>query len=131
MTRRYIPATHDPIVTEMNTKWRRTDQEIADEMGFSKDTITPNRVRLGLPMYSRPKMPLAPRQHEPAPPKEKPNPLTVAAYWLGKRLIEKRGTYWLDNAPAGLDAIMRATNEVIKAKGNGEIQVGYNSRWLV
>jgi hypothetical protein len=37
MTRRqYDPATHDPILTELNTKWRRTDQEIADEMGFGQ-----------------------------------------------------------------------------------------------
>lgn len=32
--RRYVPEVHDAILTDLNQKWRRTDMEAADEMGF-------------------------------------------------------------------------------------------------
>jgi hypothetical protein len=128
LVNRYIPETHDPILTEMNEKWRRTDQEIADAMGLHIGTVSYHRSRLGLPRYTRPRPALV-RQEEPAPAKERANPLRTADLWLGKRLVEKKGMYWLDGVPASLEKIMQATNRLLKAAGAE--QIGYNSRWLV
>jgi hypothetical protein len=128
MTHRFIPETHDAVLTELNEKWRRTDQEIADAMGFSRDTITGHRNRLGLPRYIRPKAP-GNREADSRAPKEKPNPLKVASVWLGKRLVEKPSGYWLDGVPVNLDAIMQATNQILKAEGVE--QVTYCERWRV
>ncbi len=129
MTHRYIPATHDPILTEMNQTWRRTDREIADEMGFDLTTITRNRMRLGLPTNSRPRPLPHPAEQLSTPlPPEKPNPVAVAARCLGPRLVEKRSGFWLDGRPASLDTVIRAANAVLKR--NGLEQVGI-LRWRV
>ena len=130
MNRRYIPAVHDPILTEMNQKWRRTDQEIADEMGFDKLTIQKYRILLGLPLNTRPR----PIQHRDtdrsaAIPKGRQNPLLVAERQLGKRLVEKPSGYWLDGVPVSLDGIMKATNMILKA--GGMPQCLHNDRWKV
>lgn len=130
MTRAYLAATHDPILSELNQKWRRTDQEIADEMGFDKRTITEHRVRLKLPMNSRPKPASYTPAHESVPlPKVKPNPLAVAKLWLGKRLVEKPSGYWLDDRPVNLTTLMRAANELMKEQGAD--QLAHNPGWLV
>jgi hypothetical protein len=126
---RYLPATHDPILTEMNNQWRRTDQEIADEMGFDRDTITTQRVRLGLPRYSRPRPTYGKAERDPPPPKDAPNPLRVAGLWLGTRLVEKPSGYWLDGVPANLDGIIRAANRLLKEAGVE--QLSQNPRWRV
>jgi hypothetical protein len=129
MNRRYIPETHDTILTEMNTKWRRTDQEIGEEMGFDKQTIHHHRIRLGLPTNIRPRPVQHPTEKDAigAPP-DKPNPVKVAERWLGKRLVEKPSGFWLDGRPASLDNVMRATNTVLK--GQDIEQVGVD-RWKV
>lgn len=63
-------------------------------------------------------------------PKGKPNPLTVAQQWLGARLVlREAGHHSLDGQPAGLDAIMRATNAILVA--NGFEQVVHSDRWRV
>jgi hypothetical protein len=132
MTRReYIPAMHDPILTELNTKWRRTDQEIADEMGFDKCIIGKHRARLNLPLNPRPKFtPHAPKEElRTATAKTKPNPLKVAKQWLDERLVEKPSGYWLDSVPVNLDAIMRATNRIIKSHGGQ--QCVHSEKWKV
>lgn len=128
MNRRYLPETHDPILKEMNTKWRRTDQEIADEMGFDKSTIGEQRRRLGLPINSRPKGIQSPTEKSGYTPTEPVNPVKVAQRWLGNRLTEKQGAFWLDSRPANLDAVMRETNRMLMA--NGIEQVGID-RWRV
>jgi hypothetical protein len=127
---RYTPKIHDQILTEMNQKWRRTDQEIADEMGFDRATITTNRNRLGLPRNSRPKLPqFRESKRELLPPKEKPNPLKIASMWLDKRLVEKPSGYWLDDVPVNLDAIMQAANLLMKRAGAE--QCCYSEKWRV
>ena len=130
MTRYYTPETHDPILTELNQKWRRTDREIADEMGFDKSTIRTNRIRLKLPINWRPRM-VVPQYQEPAPrpQKEKPNPLLVAAAYLGTRLVEKPSGYFVDNVPANLDTIMRETNLV--RVNLGMEQITHKESWRV
>jgi hypothetical protein len=129
MNRSYASPIHDPILTELNQKWRRTDLEIADEMGFDRETISANRVRLKLPMNARPRPAGYPAQKSTPAPKSKPNPLDVAKLWLGKRLVEKPAGYFLDSVPVNLTCIMKAANRVIKAEG-GE-QVSYSEEWLV
>ncbi len=117
MTRRYNPAIHDLTLTELNQKWRRTDQEIGDAMGFDKSTIHDHRVRLGLPTNHRPRSPVPPKEESRPAPREKANPLAIAKTWLGKRLVEKPSGYWLDGCPANLIAIMKAANSLMKASG--------------
>jgi len=118
MSHHYNPLIHDPILTEMNRKWRRTDQEIADEMGFDKTTIGVHRKRLGLPTNVRPRPIQHPTEKDSAvAPPDKPNPVKVAGRWLGNRLIEKPSGFWLDGSPASLDAVMRAANTVLKGQG--------------
>jgi len=127
--REYIPSIHDPVLTELNQDLRRTDQEIADEMGFDKVTIGKYRNRLGLPLNSRPKPTnYLPKENLSAA-KPKPNPLQVAKQWLGKRLVERPSGYWLDSVPVNLTCIMRATNTVIKA--HGAEQLDAHPDWLV
>src|SRR5580698_6033976 len=119
MTKQYYnPLIHDSILTEMNKKWRRTDQEIADEMGFDKTTIGTHRKRLGLPTNIRPRLPQHPTEKDSvAATPDKPNPVRVAGRWLGNRLVEKPSGFWLDGRPASLDAVMRAANAVLKSQG--------------
>ncbi len=134
MTRRYyVPATHDPILTELNQKWRRTDDEIADEMGFDRGVIYSNRKRLGLPTNHRPRPVYAPKEKEPAPPKAKVNPLQLAKAWLGNRLEERRTgsernlAFFLDGRQNNFDAVMQETYRLMIAAGV-ETQI-LNPRW--
>ena len=67
-------------------------------------------------------------------PRQRPNPLTVAQHWLGRRLSERTlpdGSVgcFLDGRPTNLAATMRAANAVLKA--NGVEQIGTNPRWVV
>jgi hypothetical protein len=125
---RYIPETHDPILIEMNQKWRRTDGEIADAMGFDKQTIYKHRLRLGLPINTRPRPVQLPSEKEALPPPERPNPVTVASRWLGSRLVEKPSGFWLDGLPVNTEEVVKAGNRILKA--NGLLQVG-PSHWRV
>lgn len=115
--RHYIRETHDPILTEMNQKWRRTDDEIADEMGFDRDTITSHRNRLGLPRYSRPRPVPMPSEKDSMLPPDRPNPVTVAKRWLGSRLVEKPSGFWLDGMPVSTEEVVKAGNRVLKTNG--------------
>ena len=79
--------------------------------------------------------PESPAPREPSPldrhdytPKQKPNPLTVAQFWLGDRLRERNGCFVLDGVPARLEEVMRETNRVLRASGAEMIDV--NPRWL-
>lgn len=129
MTHRYVPELHDPIHTEMNQKWRRTDREVAEEMGFDISTIKVQRARLGLPVNLRPRTNVGWKQEAAAPlPKEKPNPLEVAARVLGARLVVKESGFWLDNQPASMDTVMRAGNAALKRHGLDQVGV---QRWRV
>jgi hypothetical protein len=112
----------------MNTKWRRTDGEIADAMGFDRQTIFTHRKRLGLPTNHRP-MPAYAPQEASRPPKERQNPMKVAQIWLGKRLVEKPSGYFLDGVPVNLTSIMQATNRVLKAAGAEQIST--HPLWVV
>jgi hypothetical protein len=114
----------------MNQKWRRTDGEIADAMGFDLSTIRNHRARLGLPTNVRPRKATNMGMERAAPaPKDRPNPVETALRVLGSRLVEKpESGFWLDGQPASTDAVMRAANEVLKR--NGLEQVGVD-RWRV
>lgn len=71
----------------------------------------------------------APQDRPDYTPRTRPSPLHVAAVWLGPRLEERPSGYFLDRVPANLDAIMRATNAVLKA--NGAEQVLNSENWRV
>jgi hypothetical protein len=40
------------------------------------------------------------------------NPIDVARHWLGPRLTERPGGYWLDGGPVNLKLIMQAVNRI-------------------
>ena len=61
-------------------------------------------------------------------PKEKPNPLDVAARVPGGRLVVKESGFWLDNQPASMDTVMRAGNAALKRHGLEQVGV---QRWRV
>ena len=61
-------------------------------------------------------------------PKQRPNPLAVAQFWLGSRFEERTAGYFLDGTPADLTRLMRETNIVLKA--NGHEPIATNPRWL-
>lgn len=119
MTRLYNPDLHDPLLTEMNEKWKRTDQEIGDALGFDKQLITRHRIRIGLTANYRIKinrLPAVPQ--EPKPPKARDNPLQIARMWLGQRLVEKPGAgYFIDGTPVSLGKMMQETYRVMMKSG--------------
>jgi hypothetical protein len=125
MNQRYIPEVHDPIISELVTRWKRTDYQIADEMGFSISTIRTNRIRLGLEATPRPYVTTWVKE-PPAKP-EKPNPLSVAIATLGNRLVEKTSGYWLDHRPVNLHAIIREAN--VERVKKGLKQIPGHSSW--
>lgn len=51
----------------------------------------------------------------------------IAAITLGDRLREERGSFWLDEAPACLNEVMRATNRI--RERDGLPQVTNNPNW--
>jgi hypothetical protein len=55
--------------------------------------------------------------NDPPLPKSRPNPMAVASYWLGARLIEKPSGYWLDGVPVNLPKIMQETNRALVQAG--------------
>lgn len=62
-------------------------------------------------------------------PRERPNPLNVAARWLGPRLdLRDTGSHRLDGVPASLDSIMQETNRLLIASGAEPIAT--SERWL-
>lgn len=61
------------------------------------------------------------------PPKERANPLLEAHKWLGRRLTEKSGLYWLDRIPTSLNDIMKETNRIRMIAGADLIL--YNEAW--
>ena len=61
-------------------------------------------------------------------PKEKPNPLDVAARILGARLVVKESGFWLDNQPASMDMVMRAGNAALKRHGLDQVGL---ERWRI
>jgi hypothetical protein len=124
----YVPHAHDPILTALNQTRRLTDQEIADEMGFDKQTISKHRVRLGLPAYSRPRPVGRPMERGLPAPKERPNPVAVALHTLGPRLVERPSGYFLDRVPVSLDTLMKEANRVRARKGLEQVGV---EKWRV
>ncbi len=82
------------------------------------------------PDRSIPKPQKLPAEHHDYTPKEQVSPLTAAQRWLSERLVDRGETgYFLDGRPAGLHAVMRATNRVLKSYGMD--QVGKDPGWLV
>ena len=129
MTRhRYVPEYHDPILRRLIVRWKRTDMQAANEMGFTVMTIKKAREALGLPYNERPKVQFRAEKDPPAPP-EKPNPVALAIAYLGSRLEEKPSGYWLDGHPVSLDTLMKACNRV--RVGMGMEQITCSEKWRV
>lgn len=130
MTRhRYIPELHDKVLTRLCVHWKRTDQQIANEMGFALNTIKLHGERLGLPINERPRGPVLRVEQEPPRPVERPNPVAVAVTYLGNRLQERPSGFWLDGRPVSLDTMMRECNRV--RVGLGLAQIENNPAWRV
>jgi len=123
MNRKYHPEIHDPILREMNIKWRRTDQEIADEMGFDKSTIRQHRTRLGLPNNTRPRPVQHPTEtHSLSIRPEKPNPVAMAVRTLGARITERNGSYILDGRlPISAKKMVKEANRIREMNGMNPI----------
>lgn len=69
-----------------------------------------------------------PRQPEPPPPKGRPDPIGFARFWLGERLEERGGAFYLDGRPAKLDQVMRAANDL--ARRHGKDMLTPNPAWV-
>ena len=125
---RWKPEMHDPLLLDMH-RHGLSDEEITGRMlddGYpvAIEDVRAARLRLGLkankrPQYREPKILTI----------ERPNPLTDAKIWLGKRLEEKKSGYFLDGVPSNLTRIMRAYNRMRKAAGAE--QIVSNANWRV
>lgn len=122
----YSPEIHDDLVRDMHDRWELKPYEIADRIGVRTTEVREAMRRMGLVEYMTPgSQPVG----QASPPKQRPNPLTVAKGWLGNRLVEKPSGFWLDGRPASLDTVMRASNGA--AKEAGVEQITYSERWVV
>ncbi len=127
---RWHQDTHDPILLHLVSQGL-TDREITGRMlddghAVCANDVSTARRRLGM-KANLPAGMTSPQDS--APPDAKPNPLSMAKVWLGKRLVEKPGGYWLDGVPVGLHDIMRAFNRMRVAMGVE--QVVANETWRV
>jgi hypothetical protein len=120
----YFPEIHDPILINLNRRRKRSDQEIADEMGFNRNTVWTHRVRLGLTGHTSPRSPdRGPIERAVPAPKERPNPIAVAQHTLGDRLVERPAGFFLDRMPVSMDTMMREANRVRAKLGLEQVGV--------
>lgn len=128
MKYRYVPELHDPILTDLVVRLKRTDQEASDAMGFCRDTITSNRTRLGLPRNLRCPLKKAPAEKPGFTPVNRPNPVALAIQTLGRRLQERPSGYFLDGRPVNTVTLVKEANRV--RLNTGLRQIG-PSHWHV
>jgi hypothetical protein len=88
-------------------------------------TVTKTARRISL---VKPSSEWLPKERIEAMPKGKPDPIAFAHFWLGGRLEERDGAFYLDDKPAKLDQVMRAANGM--ARQNGRAQITINPAWL-
>lgn len=69
------------------------------------------------PITTPPRPERSPVERPAFTPKEKPNPLVLAQFWLRGRLEERTLGFFLDGQPASLDRLMRETYRVMIAQG--------------
>ncbi|WP_020472390.1 hypothetical protein [Zavarzinella formosa] len=118
---RYYPDLHDKSVRHL-FQCMLSDQQIAERMGMSWQTIRRARQRLGLGLPRKDCN--VRRPAEPLPPQgmDENNPLVAARITLGKRLEERTSGYFLDGVPVSAPDMVREANRVRAA--NGQDQVG-------
>jgi hypothetical protein len=123
---RYFPATHDPVLKHL-FQCSMSDEQIAERIGVSWQTIRRHRERLGL---GYPTIVSQVKNEEVIPPRtfDPNNPMVVAFNTLGPRLTEMKGTYRLDGTPTRFFDLMRETNRELAKQGKS--QVGPNE-WRV
>lgn len=124
----YSPETHDRLVREMHDRLGLKAYEIGYRLGVPTDPVREAKKRMGLVEHIRLPRPVK-ADREPAPPRQRQNPLAFAKTWLMGRFNEKPTGFWLDGVPVNLDTLMQAANS--EAKANGAEQLGYNPKWLV
>ncbi len=95
---------------DLLANWRSTYGELFPYRNPDAMNVDDATLALGLLLYREMEL-------EPVPPKIKQNPVKLAQQWLGKRLVERNGGFWLDGVPVSLDIVMRATNAMLKASG--------------
>ena len=66
-------------------------------------------------------------------PRQKPNPIAFAQFWLGDRLQERlmsdgSTSHFLDGSPSNLDAFMQEANRMASLAGQDMLSA--NPRWL-
>jgi len=125
--RPYVPELHDPELIRLNAEGH-DDLTISIRMAFNAERITRERNRLGLPRHHRQVQAFV-KQKEPPPPRDKPNPVALAMAWLGPRVVEKHGCYFLDGCPARIDQIIREANLLLKQADQPQIRG--SDRWSV
>ena len=118
---RYYPALLDQTLKQF-FQCKMSDEQIAERMNLSWQTIRRHRERLGLGVpknrgeYWKPPV-------EPVPPltPEPNNPVVIAYQTLGKRLTEANGCFRLDGTPTRFFDVMKETNRVLVKHGREEI----------
>lgn len=107
---------HDLVLADMHGRGM-TDLEIGRSLGFDFTTVAKHRERLELPANAKGRPAATQTETAPPPYRGKPNPIDTARLWLGTRLAERDGGFWLDGLPTRLDAVIRETNRLLKAAG--------------
>jgi hypothetical protein len=107
------------------TDYQITSNMLDQGLPVAREDVTAARRRLHLPQNRPPQV----GERQPPTPKEKPNPLGIAAIWLGRRLKERPQGYFLDGVHVGLKTIMRETNRLLK--DNGCEQITTHPDWIV
>lgn len=126
----YNPELHDPIVIRLHKHGHIVNEiyRLLIDMGIPviMQDVSSAMKRLGLKKHVRP-TPMTKLGQEPPPPKDRPNPLFNAKAWLGDRLVEKTGGYWLDGRPVSTTQMIREYNRLRVV--SGLIQVLDNPQW--
>lgn len=120
----YDPPKHDAALIRLhkeghtiNDIWRILN---IMEIYVSKGDVSLAMGRLGLTRNVK-VVSLRPDIDDRRIPKGKENPIALARYALGTRLIEKDSGYWLDNRPVSVTQIMQEYNRLRMAIGQQQI----------
>ncbi|WP_020471498.1 hypothetical protein [Zavarzinella formosa] len=112
----YHPGIHDPILKRL-FQCVMSDEQIAERMGMSWQTIRRNRERIGLGLAK--KLHVSGKPSEPLPPlgPEPTSPVQIAKNVLGHRVMERNGCYLLDGTPIKAPDMVREANRVRIKRG--------------
>ena len=115
---RYYPDAHDPVVRHL-FQCKMSDEQIAERLGVSWQTVRRHRQRLGLGMPGGREPKFARPAAETLPPNapEPTSPVQVAKLTLGGRVTERNGGYVLDRTPVSTADLVREANRMRLNRG--------------